>query len=413
MDNRRSAFLLATGVFLWLSLVSAPNSLCRADESEVIPSTPSDNESDQSAESASEVSLAALAALQESASEVLAASLIASSRHDAQAHLQDPAFAHYVNMSLVTSAWASLDPNLFIDVGLQFAEAERVLMRHHRLLNSEMFFELALRSAVDRKDLEALKRLALVAEARQNDALRSEIDSMQQLSAGARDLVMLSRVPQGELSEEDLERVADAITQMRRASILGDPEALQEAIDTAKAIEAVSQEQRERIDEIAAELTSVTPEAELIEQQKKDLLDTITSGTRQFGTPRFQPDRYAIDRFNTGVNSGKTEAGRFSEGFRKGLGIRPNVEIIDRSRPPRKHYFSVRNDTSRTVTYILPSGRQYRLAPDFSVRHYYTSQTKRNGLRVISPERRNYRLASRNFAFWEKNGQLKFGPTSR
>ncbi len=72
----------------------------------------------------------------------------------------DDLFEQYVSLSHLGSAWRNLDAAAMTDSALQFAEAERVLLRSHGSIKASQVFDLAIRVATERGDKASLARLA-------------------------------------------------------------------------------------------------------------------------------------------------------------------------------------------------------------------------------------------------------------
>lgn len=76
----------------------------------------------------------------------------------------DEAFEQYANLNRLAAAWASMDSVMMTDGALQFAEAERVLLRSHKTMKTSQVFDLAIRVAAENNDKESLGRIAKVLE---------------------------------------------------------------------------------------------------------------------------------------------------------------------------------------------------------------------------------------------------------
>ena len=72
----------------------------------------------------------------------------------------DDLFEQYVSLSHLGSAWRNLDAAAMTDSALQFAEAERVLLRSHGSIKASQVFDLAIRVATEKGDKVSLARLA-------------------------------------------------------------------------------------------------------------------------------------------------------------------------------------------------------------------------------------------------------------
>jgi len=90
----------------------------------------------------------------------------AAAKVDRHFDLHDPAFARFVQGRDLVDAVRKLDADRLTDLALELAEGERVLLRPHRALSSQRLLNLAARVATEQRDLDALRRLAEVHQAR-------------------------------------------------------------------------------------------------------------------------------------------------------------------------------------------------------------------------------------------------------
>ena len=72
----------------------------------------------------------------------------------------DDLFDKYVSLAHLGSAWRNLDASAMTDSALQFAEAERVLLRSHGSIKASQVFDMAIRVATEKGDKASLGRLA-------------------------------------------------------------------------------------------------------------------------------------------------------------------------------------------------------------------------------------------------------------
>jgi hypothetical protein len=352
-----------------------------------------------------EQSLKAITELQASSREVLFATEILVAETDARAHLQDPAFATYVSPTLLATAWDSLAPDLLIDSALQFTEAERILLRQHAVLTSSDLLELAFRAAQEQADMKALARLREVAVATNNGPLLKRVEAALLLGAQSRaNNGPLQEIRKQAVSAENF-AVLNTLDQTRRTKITLAP--LQIALTSAEIEDLPESDSavREALTETLQENISSVDTAHLVSAEQEEMLDAITGVSRQFGR-RLSTSPRRLDRLIPGPPSIprpprvkvriEGEGGPF--GQKKGNAVQvPETRLYP---------YSITNDSSETVHFILPSGKQYSLAPGKTGRYRYLGKNQwaaPKGIRVINTDRK-YKLASKAYRFFDMSG---------
>jgi len=118
------------------------------------------------------------------------------------AGLADPAFDPFVDILLVRKALRDLDAGILVDVALQMAEGERELGRERKGFSAESLLNVALRTASDSRDKEALARLAKAVVAMDKQELLEPIEVALKLADAPRKLDPGPQVPLRELTPE-------------------------------------------------------------------------------------------------------------------------------------------------------------------------------------------------------------------
>jgi hypothetical protein len=144
------------------------------------------------------------------------------------ADLDDPAFAQHVNLLLLGTAWDKQDPAMLTDLGLQVGEGERILLRPHKALKSEVILELAAHLAGDRKDRATLTRLARVADKRGDKRLAALVTQQVDVAAKINSHPLADAIE--DMSPAALETHKAAIRRIRAARLAGSREGL-DALD--------------------------------------------------------------------------------------------------------------------------------------------------------------------------------------
>lgn len=135
----------------------------------------------------------------------------------------DPAFEHYVDMRLLGHAWADLDPVVMTDVGLQLAEAERILLRPHKAqITADQILALATKLAAERHDTATLGRIAKAAARHGKTALAAEAAADLKLAEQSRGLDLAMAVPIDSLSTSQFALYRGYIQDIQAAKAMAD-----------------------------------------------------------------------------------------------------------------------------------------------------------------------------------------------
>ena len=151
----------------------------------------------------------------------------------------DDLFEQYVSLAHLGSAWRNLDAAAMTDSALQFAEAERVLLRSHASIKASQVFDLAIRVATEKGDKASLARLAKSLE-RSGDKERLAQVNLAMQTAGT------SRAVDPVLTEGDVNvrsTIQDVEAEIQSAKIAGSKEQLI-AIEQTLADQNMSETQR-------------------------------------------------------------------------------------------------------------------------------------------------------------------------
>jgi hypothetical protein len=151
----------------------------------------------------------------------------------------DDLFEQYVSLAHLGSAWRNLDAAAMTDSALQFAEAERVLLRSHGSIKASQVFDLAIRVATEKGDKASLARLAKSLE-RSGDKDRLAQVNLAMQAAGT------SRAVDPVLIDGDVNirsTIQDVEAEIQSAKIAGSKDHLI-AIEQTLADESISETQR-------------------------------------------------------------------------------------------------------------------------------------------------------------------------
>ena len=135
--------------------------------------------------------------------------------------MSDPAFKKFVNIRLMMPAFHARDAGLLTDLALQLAFGESVLERPHKGFTAKDMATLALATATETGDKEALDRLAKFA-AKTNDSQMAASISVAKLQASkTRADAPHIMLPVGSINYGTIEYCRDARGGIEAAKILG------------------------------------------------------------------------------------------------------------------------------------------------------------------------------------------------
>src|SRR5262249_19845015 len=165
----------------------------------------------------------------------------------------DPAYDRYVNLDLLATAREQKNPELLTDIGLQLMEGERVLLRSHKAISSDHVLAMAVKVAGERKDAEALKRLAAIFETTKKAELAAEVARAQKLAWVSRavDPALIIQVDQ--VSPATFLVMQSLIEEITAAKMAGDGEALDTILKHTADVRSLSEAQRKSLVKMASE----------------------------------------------------------------------------------------------------------------------------------------------------------------
>lgn len=197
------------------------------------------------------------------------------------AELHDAAFDKYVDLRLLGDAWARLDAARLVDVAMQLAEGERILLRPHRGVSAADTLKLAAKTAIDLGDSQTLERLQRIAQARNDQALAALLASGAKLASASRD---------GEVTNDEeviihAEGTGPAqyallhacCRDLKRAKLAGDGKTLQVLEKVIPELPLVSAEHKQQLLKSAKQ---PTPEVDAKTAQLQKTLHLLASASR-------------------------------------------------------------------------------------------------------------------------------------
>jgi len=171
----------------------------------------------------------------------------------------DPAFDRYLDLELLERAWSDKNAPLLADVGLQLAEGERVLFRTHKSVTSDQVLAMAIRTAMERRDVKTLTRLAKAAEALNKAELRAQANGALRLASTSRDADPALALPAERTSPEEFLLLRDTLERIVDAKVMGDVEALNILIQLAPKMDGISEAQRKNLVKTATAARDALP----------------------------------------------------------------------------------------------------------------------------------------------------------
>jgi hypothetical protein len=100
--------------------------------------------------------------------------------------LKDAAFDAYIDPDALAKAWAGLEPGALADVALKLVAGEKAVGRAHQKLPADKLFEVALRVAADKKDIQTLERIAAETEKMKRADLHEKTEFVLKLARTSR-----------------------------------------------------------------------------------------------------------------------------------------------------------------------------------------------------------------------------------
>jgi hypothetical protein len=100
--------------------------------------------------------------------------------------IDDPAFSQYVDIKLLEPAWVKKDANLLVDIALQLAEGQRVLMRPHKAGSAQDLLKLASTIATRKGNKDAIARIEKAAKVHQYQDVAAVASNAAKLASASR-----------------------------------------------------------------------------------------------------------------------------------------------------------------------------------------------------------------------------------
>jgi hypothetical protein len=197
------------------------------------------------------------------------------------AELHDAAFDKYVDLRLLGDAWTRLDAARLVDVAMQLAEGERILLRPHRGVSAADTLKLAAKTAIDLGDSQTLERLQRIAQVRNDQALGALLASGAKLASASRD--------GDEKNDEEMIIHAEGTgpaqyallhaccRDLKRAKLAGDGKTLQILEKVIPELPLVSAEQKQQLLKSAKQ---PTPEVDAKTAQLQKTLHLLAGASR-------------------------------------------------------------------------------------------------------------------------------------
>lgn len=198
---------------------------------------------------------------------------------------EDPAFARYIDLVVLGRAWDQLDASLLADCALQLAEGERVLQRSHAAISAAQVFELAAKTAAEKKNTKTLDRLTKACETSKNTAALEQIALVRKLSGASRAATPAASVAALETSPKQLLIYQKALQGLRAADILGDAKYLDKLSadlkDEKSSLSQLTKQQRDNLEKLAAQYRAALPQKD--NQALAETLSKLKGTSRGFG----------------------------------------------------------------------------------------------------------------------------------
>ena len=191
--------------------------------------------------------------------------------------LRDPGFDRFINLSQVSEALGAMDANLMCDLALQLRQGELVLGRAHSGLSSTTLFDVALRFAVQKKDKEAVKRLASIGDA--TNGLKTKVEAVKPLIESARATGPM--VALDSLNPTEIETYQSYQIEIGKAAAIGDKEDLQALLAGLSEVEELSDATRKELGKNIQEAIASVPTLSESELQTLQMLSAVSRDTNK------------------------------------------------------------------------------------------------------------------------------------
>lgn len=174
--------------------------------------------------------------------------LASSSRTALPEEFRDPAFEHYVQLTMVGEAIAARDASLLADVALQLAQAERILLRKHRSgIVASTLIGKAAKLASDTQDKATLDRVKTAVDALQDEDLIGQIKTTERFIGSSRTAAPAVSVQIQDVDANTLLQIKEWLDSIRTAEVVVDLESLRGIRSELETSDALNDEQRAAI----------------------------------------------------------------------------------------------------------------------------------------------------------------------
>lgn len=153
----------------------------------------------------------------------------------------DPAFDQYFRVQDLHAALNALDASAVADIAYRLADGERILMRTHRILSSDVVLAAAIRIAQEQDDHAMLNRIRDYATRTSAMELVQQIDSAERLNKASRQT--LPGMDLQQTTPEDYGMIYKLQHRIRRARVLHDRDELQALRRLLVTVDGLSAEQ--------------------------------------------------------------------------------------------------------------------------------------------------------------------------
>jgi hypothetical protein len=171
----------------------------------------------------------------------------------------DPAFERYLNLGLLSRAWADKDASLLADIGLLLAEGERVLFRSHKAISADQVLSMAAKIAAEKKDTKTLGRLAKALEVHNKPDLAKQVAASLKLGSVSRAPDPALAISAEKMAPEIFLLFRDTLESITAAKVVGDGESLDIIIQLTPQMTRMPESQRKYLIKVATEARAALP----------------------------------------------------------------------------------------------------------------------------------------------------------
>jgi hypothetical protein len=229
----------------------------------------------------------------------------------------DPAFRQYVDITLLEPAWKGKDADLMIDLALQLAEGEKVLMRPHKAGSSRDLLKLSSAIASHKSDAKTIARIEKAAKALKLDDLAAGASKLAGTSRKAAPAAMVS------LEQANLDEIAEygsLLDSVHSAEILRDKATLDEIEKSLDQNKSLSDAQKTYVVKTINDVRSSIRDAGKDDTSQNSIATTISKLEGEsrawgagYGVPAGQPSGGSAGSGGYGGTS--SSSGRWSGGY--------------------------------------------------------------------------------------------------